>query len=312
MKRTAALSTAFLALALPAAAQAKLPEPVLKMIAAAEATGDAEQVAAVYAAAEAAYPQEVEALAVRKARFDGMAEKRAEIAELREKEAIRKAGLFEYWKGRGELGAIRATGNSDDLGLTAALGLERVGIDWRHKVAAQADYQRSDGDTTRERFLLSYEPNFNIADNSFIFGLGQAERDRIQGYSSRFSISGGLGHRFFDREDLSFQVKAGPAWRTSKIRDDIEPGSDRESYFAGLAAMDFAWQFAPTLKFTQNASAFVQSGNDTYTSLTGIEAEMGSGLSARLSYRILHDTSPPDDSVKTDTLSRITLIYDFQ
>lgn len=312
MKRTAALSTAFLALALPAAAQAQLPEPVLNMIAAAEATGDAQQVAAVYAAAKAAYPQEVEALAVRKARFDGMAEKRAEIEAQREKEAIRKASLFEYWKGRGELGAIRATGNSDDLGLTAALGLERVGIDWRHKVAAQADYQRSDGDTTRERFLLSYEPNFNIADNSFIFGLGQAERDRIQGYSSRVSLSGGLGHRFFDRENLRLDVKAGPAWRTSKIRDDVEPDSDRESYFAGLAAMDFAWQFAPTLKFTQNASAFVQSGNDTYTSLTGIEAEMGSGLSARLSYRILHDTSPPDDSAKTDTLSRITLIYDFQ
>ncbi|MBS7671014.1 DUF481 domain-containing protein [Croceicoccus gelatinilyticus] len=311
MKRTAAFSTAAIALAMPLAAQAKLPEPVLKMIAAAEATKDPAQVAAVYAAAEAAYPDEIEALAKRKQTFDGLVEKRAEREALLAKEEIRHASLFDRWEGKGELGAIRATGNSDDLGLTAALGVERIGIDWRHKVTAQADYQRSDGDTTRERFLLAYEPNFNIAQSSFIFGLAQAERDRIQGYSSRYSVSGGLGHRVFDREDLGLEIKAGPAWRTTKVIEEVEPDVGRESYFAGLAAMNFRWQFAPTLKFTQNASAFVQSGNDTYTSLTGLEAAMGSGLSARLSYRVVHDTSPPDDSAKTDTLSRITLIYDF-
>lgn len=311
MKWTAALSTAAIALVLPVAAQAKLPEPVLKMIAAAEATKDPAQVAAVYAAAEAAYPEEVEALAKRKQTFDGMVEKWAEREALLAKEAIRTAGIFDRWEGKGELGAIRATGNSDDLGLTAALGVERIGIDWRHKVIAQADYQRSDGDTTRERFLLSYEPNFDIGESSFIYGLTQAERDRIQGYSSRFSVSGGLGHRVFDRENLALEIKAGPAWRTTRVIEEIEPNADRESYFAGLGAMNFRWKFAPNLKFTQKASAFVQSGNDTYSSLTGVEAAMGSGLSARLSYRFVHDTNPPDDSVKTDTLSRITLIYDF-
>ncbi|MFY8048731.1 MAG: DUF481 domain-containing protein [Erythrobacter sp.] len=40
-------------------------------------------------------------------------------------------------------------------------------------------------------------------------------------------------------------------------------------------------------------------------------AKVSGNLSVRLSYTIEHDTDPPLGAVKTDTLSRVTLIYDF-
>ncbi|AKM09773.1 DUF481 domain-containing protein [Croceicoccus naphthovorans] len=300
--RFALLSSVFLSVP----AHAELPEPVIAMIRAAESTGDPKQVAAVHAAALGAYPDEADQLKELKQVWDNrLTRKRKAEAEAKEN-AIRRAGLFDFWEGKGELGALRSTGNSNDIGVSASLALARIGIDWRHKLKGQADYLRSDGETTRERFLAAYEPSYDIGERAFVYGLGQAERDRIQGFSSRYSVSGGIGYRIIERDDLKLEVKGGPAWRQTDFLDD-----DDEEYIAGLAAMDLSWTFAKNLTLTQVASAFVQSENSTYTSLTGLQAGIGGGFSARLSYRFEHDTSPPDDSEKTDTQSRVTLIYDF-
>lgn len=293
-------------LAFPSAAHAELPEAVMRMIAAAESTGDAKQVAAVHAAALKAFPEEAEALAIIKGDWDERLATKRKAEARRKEEAIRSAGLLDRWEGKGELGALRSTGNSQDMGLTATLALSRIGIDWRHKLRAQADYQRSDGETTRERFLAAYEPSFDVGERAFVYGLMQGERDKVQGIESRISLSGGLGYRVFDREGLKLEVKGGPAWRSSRLVDEPD-----EEYLAALGALDLDWHFARNLALTQTVSTFVQEENSTFTSLTGLEAGIGGGFSVRLSYRVEHETSPPDAAIKTDTLSRVTLSYDF-
>lgn len=228
----------------------------------------------------------------------------------RKQEALRNAGPFEGWTGKGEFGALRSTGNSTDLGVTAGFKANRIGIDWRHRVTARFDFQRSDGDTTRNRFLVSYEPSFDISKRAFVYGLAQYERDRPQGFDARYSASLGGGYRFFDRDGLKLELKGGPAWRRTQV---IEPRllDEDDSYLAALGALDFEWRFADNLTLTETASAFVHSGNSTYNSLTGIEAGIARRLKARLSYSIEHDTDPPDGTEKTDTLSRFSVIYDF-
>ncbi|WP_234035772.1 DUF481 domain-containing protein [Erythrobacter insulae] len=224
-----------------------------------------------------------------------------------QKEAeIRNAGLFDNWSGEGQLGAFRSTGNSSNTGITAGLKLERVGIDWRHKLTGLVDYQETNGVTTREQFLAAYEANYNISDRLFAYGLGQYERDTFQGFSARYSASGGLGYRVIDTDAMQLAVKAGPAFRQTEFT-----GGASDSSLAGLAALDFDWRIAENLKLTEDASAFVQSGNSTYVSTTGLSAGLGGGFSASISYTVEHDTNPPLGAVQTDTLSRVTIIYDF-
>lgn len=295
------------ALALPASpAFAELPEPVRAMIDAAIATGDASKVTTVLDLARTTNPDdaaEIDAIA-----SDFSKQQAAKVAEAAaaEEEAIRSAGLFDNWSGQGQLGALRSTGNTSNTGLTAGLELNRTGIKWRHKLTALADFQRTNGVTTREQFLAAYEPNYQLNDRVFVYALGQYERDRFQGFSSRVVASGGVGYRVIEEDDMQLSVKAGPAYRKTSF---INGGSD--SSIAGLAAMDFDWQIAENIKITQDASAFIQSGNSTYISTTGLEAGLGGGLSARLAYAVEHDTDPPLGAVKTDTLTRFTLIYGF-
>lgn len=306
MKYQSLALLAGIALLVPAAAHAEIPDPVRAMIEAAIATGDAEKVATVIELAKQTNPDDADAIDAMQRAFD--AEQLALVAreETAKEEAIREAGFFDNWTGEGQIGGFRSTGNSNNTGVTAGVELERIGLNWRHKLTALADYQRTNGVTTREQFLAAYEPNYQLNDRLFVYALAQYERDRFQGFSSRISASGGLGYRLIDSDDMQLSVKAGPAYRKTKF---VDGGND--SAIAGLAALDFDWRLSDTLKFTQDASAFIQSGNSTYLSTTGLEAKLGSGLSGRVSYSVEHDTNPPAGAVKTDTLSRLTLVYGF-
>jgi putative salt-induced outer membrane protein len=285
---------------------AELPEPVRAMIDAAIATGEADKVSTVLELAKVTNPDDAAEIDAIGASFDAEQQKLADQEAAAQEENIRSAGLFDNWSGEGQIGAFRSTGNSSNTGVTAGLNLERKGIDWRHKLTALADFQRTNGVTTREQFLFAYEPNYQLNDRLFVYALGQYERDRFQGFSSRISASGGIGYRVIDNDSTQLSVKAGPAYRKTSF---INGGST--SNIAGLAALDFDWQVADTVKLTQDASAFIQSGNSTYISTTGLEAGLGGNLSARIAYAVEHDTNPPLGALKTDTLTRFTLIYGF-
>ena len=287
-------------------ALAELPTATRDMIQAAIATGDADKVATVLELAREIHPEDAAELDAIETDFNAGQAELAAAEAAAEEEAIRKAGLFDNWSGEGQIGAFRSTGNSSNTGISAGIGLERVGIDWRHKVTVLADYQRTNGVTTREQFLGAYEANYQLNDRLFLYGLAQYERDRFQGFSSRISASGGLGYRVIDNDSMQLAVKAGPAYRQTKF---IAGGSD--SSIAGLGALDFDWQISDRIKLTEDASAFVQSGNKTFVSATGLEASLGGNLSARLAYVWEHDTNPPAGAVKTDTLTRFTLVYGF-
>lgn len=307
----------FAALAcLASPALAEIPQPVREMVEAAIATGDADTVKAVIGVAKATNPADAAELDALLAGFETDQREAAAIAAAEEEEAIRAAGLLANWSGEGQIGAFQSSGNTDSVGVSAALKLQREGIDWTHKLRASADYQRTNGVTSREQFLVAYEPRYQLSERMFVYGLGQWERDRFQGYSARYAFSGGLGYKVIDSDNLDLSIKAGPAYR----RTEFVNGTST-SNIAALFGADFDWQLADTIKLTNDTSAttegggealaFVDSDNISLSVITGIEAKLNSALSARLSYAIEYDSNPPAGAVKTDTLTRFTLVYGF-
>lgn len=301
---------------IPSAALAELPAPVRAMIDAAIEQGDEDTVRAVIDLARTTNPDDAAELDAILAEYDEAVAIAAAEKAAAEEEAIRSAGLFDNWSGKGELGAFRATGNTSNVGATAGVALTREGINWRHKLTARADYQRTNGVTTREQFLARYEPNYKISDRLFAYALGQWEQDRLQGFSARYAISGGLGYDVIDSEDVNLSVKAGPAYRVTEFVDGTT-----EDRLAALFGFDFDWAITDRLKLTQDSNAVAEAGgtgtlivdgrNTSINVVTGLNASISDDLSARISYAVEHDTNPPPGAVRTDTLSRVTIIYDF-
>lgn len=285
---------------------AALPPPVRAMIDAALETEKEETVRAVLELARKTNPDSDAEIDAIKLAYDDRVRSEGEQREAARIEQVRNAGLLGNWSGKGELGAFRSTGNAANTGITAGLALTREGINWRHNLSGRADYQETEGVVTREQYLAIYEPNYKLSERLYAYGLAQYERDRFQGFSARYSVSGGLGYDVLTGPAMTLSVKAGPAWRDTQLIDGTS-----SSNFAGLAAADFDWALAETISFTQTASALMQAGSSTYISDSGQIAKVTDKVSVRLSYTVEHDTAPPVGAVQTDTLSRVTLIYDF-
>ena len=297
-------------------ATAELPEPVRAMIDAAIATGDRAKVATVVELAKQTNPDDIAEIDALHGEFLARQRELAAAERARKEEAIRTAGLLENWSGTGQVGAFHTSGNSSNTGVTLSLSLDRTGIDWQHRLRATADYQRSNGRTSREQLLVAYEPRYQIDEDLFSYALAQYERDRFQGFTSRYSLSGGLGYKLLDTAAAQLAVKAGPSWRSVKLLDGTG-----QSSLGALAGLDFDWRLAKQLKFTQDANMVADAGggatlvvdsNSTSVLLTsGLEATISDGLTTRLSYTVDYDSNPPAGAVSTDTLTRFTLVYGF-
>ena len=286
----------------PTAAHAALPDPVKAMIDAAVASKNDADIKSVVKLAKSTNPDDVAEIDAIVASYNA---EQAELAATAERKKM-EGGLLDNWSGQGELGGFHTGGNTKSTGVTASIKLKKEGRNWRHNFRAIADYQRTNGVTDREQFLAAYEPNYKFNERLYAYGLAQYERDKFQGFSARYTLSGGLGYAVIKADDVVLNVKAGPAWRKTNL---IGGGSD--SSLAGLAALDSYWQVADNLRLTQDASAYLQSGNKTFTSTTGLEAKLVGALSARVSYAWEHETDPPIGIEKTDTISRATLVYGF-
>lgn len=281
----------------PAAAQ--LADPLRTMLDAAIASGNASEVDTVAKYAKRAQPEEAKQI---DAMVGGWKTKVAE----RKLADLKNAALFERWTGKGQLGFSRATGNSSDIGFNAGVQLQRQGADWTHELRSQVDYQESNGVVTRERVIGALESQFRFEDNAFAFGQAQYERDRVQGIDSRYALSGGLGWTVVDNAKLRLSLKGGPAFRHTSYRLE-----DTENVITALGALDGRWSMTKSLTLNQHAETFIATDNSTFASTTAVDARILGALSARLSYTIDYQTSPPVGAVDLNTLSRASLVYDF-
>ena len=286
------------------------------MVDAAIATGDKAKIATVITLAKQTNPDHQAELEAIHQAFQAKAKEAAQLAAAQAEQRLREAGLFERWSGRGQIGAFQSSGKNNNVGVSAALSLKRQGIDWSHEMRITADYQRSNGVTSREQFLFAYEPRYQINDRLFSYGLVQAERDRFQGFSGRYSISGGLGLHLIENDSIDLTLQAGPAFRRT-----IYLEGENASNLAALATVDFKWRLNDRLTFTQNtnmvadaggrATVIIDSRNTSFTLVSGLEAKISDRLTTRLSHTLEYDSAPPADAVKLDQLTRFTLVYGF-
>lgn len=278
---------------------ARIPPEVRSMIDAALASGNEGEVNTIvkYAVNAAPdYTQEIRALST-KWRNDREAQRVAHI---------RGAGPLDLWDGRGEIGGFLTTGNTANTGISARVDLKREGLQWRHRVFANTDYQESLGVVSRERYAAGYEPNYKFDDRLYAYGAVLYESDRFLGYFDRYSASAGIGYGVVRERDMSLDITIGPAMRRTNYTDD-----SLENSIGARGSLDFDWNIARGLKFTQDAQAYVHTVNSTVSATSGIEARLLGPLSARLSYNLQYESEPAIGRTSLDTISRAALVYDF-
>ena len=277
---------------------ATIPPAVKAMLDAAMAAGSEGDVAVIVKYAQAASPES--APLVDKIAADWRAERQQTAMR-----KLRESDFFDLVKGRAELGGYISTGNTENVGLTAQVEIKREAINWRHKISVQADYQKSLGTVTRERYLAAYEPNWKLGDRAYIYGAAQYESDRFSGFTDRFSLSTGAGYSAIKSPDVRLDLELGPAFRSTRLVTD-----DSESNLAARGSLDFNWKITRGITVQQNASAYVQDANSTVSSKSALLTRLIGPLSAQVSYTVQYESMPVSRKT-TDTISRAALVLDF-
>lgn len=219
---------------------------------------------------------------------------------------VRAARFTQLWAGRGELGGFRSTGSTSEIGISASLSLQRTGLEWTHTIAASVDYRRANGETSRERIVASYQPKYQFDAQGFVYALGQYEHDPFLEFNARYTGSAGIGYKLIQERRMDLSVDVGPSVRHVRYTD----GSN-ETKLGARSSLDFEWRLTPTLTFRQVASGYVEQDVRSLSAQTSLTTRLVSRLSANLSYNIQHETETPLTDEKLDTLSKVTLVYDF-
>jgi putative salt-induced outer membrane protein len=287
-------------------ASAELPDPVRAMIEAAYSSGNEATINAVVGVAKQTYPDDI-------GEINRMAAGDAAILELTRRKQreendarIAAAGFFEIWKGEVEFGASRSTGNSRTLGIYGATNLTRDALEWRQRLNARIDIQKSNGTTTTERALVAYQPNYKFDERRYLYGIAQYEHDRFLGYTDRFTLGAGMGYGLVNKPRLKIDFEGGPAIRHT---DFVEEG--RRTTLAARASLVSRWTITPTLSFSQAASVYLEKDNNNASATTSIDTRLIGALKARFSYNVLYERDSLIGQDSVDTLTRATIVYNF-
>jgi putative salt-induced outer membrane protein len=275
-----------------------LPDGVRRMVEAAVKSGNQARIDAVAAVARETHPEQA-------AEIDAIVAAAAAERQAARERRIREAGLFENWRGSGELGGSVATGNSDAVTFAAGLAISRNGLDWRHALAASADVQRSLGQTTQERLSTSWQSDWRLSERAYVFGRLGWERNRQAGLVSRFEQALGGGYRILEQPRLRWEIEGGPALRQSEFTDRTE------NSLSVRAASRFRWDLSEATRVTQVTTAnFEEAGS--LSANTALTSRLFGRLSARLGFNLQYEFDPPPGRENLDSVTRATLVYDFR
>ncbi len=290
-------------LLLPAPAWANypvlLPPSVREMLEAAIANGNETEIATVAKIAKQTNPDSADEI-------QRMVNSWKERTKATRDTIIREARFGDLWTGRIQAGGFRSTGSTSEIGISANVAITRAGIQWSHKLSAAADYRRANGVTSRERYSASYEPRYQFDPRGFAYGLTQFERDVSIGYDERYTVSAGIGYKVIVSKPLDLALDIGPS-----VRHANYVTGERETKMGARASLDLAWRLAPTLVFRQVASGYAERDVYTLNSLTSLETKVGTRWSAAFSYNLQYESETLLSARDFDTLSRLTLTYDF-
>lgn len=276
-----------------------LPEPIVRLLTDAANSGDPAKPAQAAMLAKSAYPEsagEIDALVV-----DLLAQDQAaRIARLNAQ------AFLEGWSGEGEIGASQITGTISNTTIAAGVKLNRDGIYWLNHLTGLVDYQRSDGRTTANQELASYEADYVISPVVQLAGFVQWEQNPFAGFNRRFTEAPGIGYTVIGTPAVTWQVSGGPAWRQTLLIDGLS-----QSEVAGKAATDFTWRITPGTVLTEDAGLYYGGMDNTYYSTIALTTSVFGNLSARLSFNVNIESNPPPGIDKASTISRVTLVYKF-
>ncbi len=210
------------------------------------------------------------------------------------------------WSGEMEVGGSTASGNTDTERVAAAIQVVHSRGSWKDSFNANYDTAREDSETFSRRLFAETESRYFLND-TFLFTFLSGEDDRFSAFDYQLSQSVGIGHSLIMTNNFQVDLEIGPGARQSRLKDTQE----FEMEYTGRLVSTFRWNISGTQKLVHKTAATVGDVRTLLETKTTYTGDMNSDLALRIGIEVRHNTEVPATIRKTDTISRITLVYRF-
>ena len=207
------------------------------------------------------------------------------------------------WTGSFALGGSAARGNSNTRDLSLAGRFRFNDGPWSHTLAFGIEQARTGGVETRNQAFGLYDANYYVSGDTYLFGLGRVEQDRLARQQDSF-LGAGVGYRVVNTPDAAWRVQIGPGVRSNRA------AGIRTNEAAAIASSRFFYRLTPGV-FVSNDTDVIRSrtaGTRVNNDL-GLTVSLSEGVSTRLSYATDWTNRPAPGRVRTDSRVGISVVF---
>lgn len=213
----------------------------------------------------------------------------------------------EPWSGKGELGFVLARGNSEAETINAKLEMAKETEAWKNAFTLAALQTASDGARSAERYGASWQTDFRFNPRSYWFSGARYEDDRFSGFNYQASLSSGLGHLFIDEDTRKLFAQAGIGYR--RLENALTGAADGSVIFSG--ELRYEQKLTETTSLRNKLIVEAGDANTFAANELALQVKINASLSLAAGIGVRHNTDPPGDREKTDTLTTLNLVYGF-
>lgn len=211
------------------------------------------------------------------------------------------------WSGKGELGLVSTSGNTDTRSLNLALEFIYNSATWRHRLAAGVIYAEDSGETTAERYDFGAQSDYKLSKRSYVFGALRYEKDEFSEYEDQTTLSFGYGRQLLDNKIHKLKAEAGLGYRTS----DLQATGESEQDLIARGLVDWLWQLTASTALTDRLLVEAGRDNTFVQNDLGVSVAINSRFALKVGFQVRHNTDVSEGIKKTDTLTSANLVYKF-
>lgn len=211
------------------------------------------------------------------------------------------------WKGKGEVGAVMARGNSDADTLNVKLDMAREVDGWKHGFGVLALRASADGAKSAERYGAYWQSDRRFGDRNYWFGGLRYEDDRFSGFDYQASATTGVGRKFIDTDATKFSGQVGLGYK--RLKAALTGRSESEAIAAG--ELKFEHALTETTKIVDKFVVETGSTNTFVANDLALQVKMSDRFSLAAGLGLRYNSDPPGGLKSTDTLTTLNLVYGF-
>lgn len=221
----------------------------------------------------------------------------------------------EGWKGQGEAGLIKTSGNTESENINAGLKFEKQGENWAHEIGLGIIKTSADSVDSANSLNASYIIKRNLTERSYVFGSIGYLDDDFDGFTEQSSLAVGYGYHVFKSDEKNLEVGIGLGYRDTSELLTLEDGTEVEG--KDLSSETLVGLLNYDNQLTANTTLFdafrveVGSENTFVQNELGLIVAMNEAFSLKASLLARHNTDPAPGSDETDTITAFNLIYNF-